>query len=125
MVFETSPIGVHALLDLQGARGLEDIDFVEQILRDAAAAAGATILGAHMHHFGEGFGVTGVVLLAESHMSIHTWPEYDYAAVDIFLCGGANMQAAIDTIEERFEAQVCNTKVIERGEARVSNERAA
>ncbi|WP_128892631.1 adenosylmethionine decarboxylase [Erythrobacter sp. HKB08] len=125
MAFESVPIGVHALLDFHGARGLEDLDFVESILRDAASAAGATILGAHMHHFGEGFGVTGVVLLAESHMSIHTWPEHDYAAVDIFLCGGSNLQAAIEVIEDRFEAQVASTKVIERGEARLSGERAA
>ena len=125
MAFETAPIGVHALLDLHGARGLEDLDFVEGILRDAASAAGATILGAHMHHFGEGFGVTGVVLLAESHMSIHTWPEHHYAAVDIFLCGGSNLQAAIEVIEDRFEAQVASTKVIERGETHAANERAA
>ena len=125
MAFETAPIGVHALLDLHGARGLEDLDFVEGILRDAASAAGATILGAHMHHFGEGFGVTGVVLLAESHMSIHTWPEHHYAAVDIFLCGGSNLQAAIEVIEDRFEAQVASIKVIERGETHAANERAA
>ena len=53
-------------------------------------ATGATILHGHFHHFGPNSGVSGVLVLAESHVSIHTWPERDYAALDIFVCGDCN-----------------------------------
>jgi S-adenosylmethionine decarboxylase len=68
-----------------------DPRLIEQILRAAAAAANARVLGVHLHHFGERMGVTGVALLAESHLSIHTWPESGYAAVDVFTCGDHTM----------------------------------
>ena len=82
--------GSHALLDCYGcdAALLGDAEGLERILREAAQAAGATILAAHFRHFGAGAGVTGVLLLAESHLSIHTWPEDCFAALDIYLCSG-------------------------------------
>ena len=82
--------GTHALLDCYGcdAALLGDAEGLERILREAAQAAGANILAAHFHHFGAGAGVTGVLLLAESHLSIHTWPEHHFAALDIYLCSG-------------------------------------
>jgi S-adenosylmethionine decarboxylase len=55
-----------------------------------------------LHHFGEGAGVTGVALLAESHMSIHTWPDTGFAAIDIFLCGRRDPQLALPVLRERF-----------------------
>ena len=79
--------GNHLLIDLFGCTGLGSIAVVERALRDTVTASGATLLDLRLHGFGEGCGVTGVALLAESHISIHTWPERDYAAVDIFLCG--------------------------------------
>ncbi|MES2058142.1 MAG: adenosylmethionine decarboxylase [Pseudomonadota bacterium] len=79
--------GTHLLVDLFGCTGLDDIDRVEMVLRDTVAAAGTTLLDLRLHSFGTGQGVTGVAMLAESHISIHTWPERDYAAADIFLCG--------------------------------------
>ncbi|WP_311267767.1 adenosylmethionine decarboxylase [Sphingobium sp. WCS2017Hpa-17] len=79
--------GRHLLADLYGCPVLDDVALIETALRAAAESAGATVIGLHLHHFGEGQGVTGVALLAESHMSIHSWPEHGYAAVDIFLCG--------------------------------------
>lgn len=92
-------LGEHVLGDLSGiapAR-LRDVAALETVLRDAATAAGATILGAHMHRFGEG-GVTGVLLLAESHLSIHTWPEHGFAAIDVFMCGDARPFEAAQAI---------------------------
>ena len=67
-------------------------------MREAASLAGATILGAFLHPFGQSFGVTGFLVLAESHISVHTWPEHDYAAFDVFMCGDTEPQAAVDHI---------------------------
>ena len=69
---------------------LTDPELIDRALRDAAEAADATILHSHFHHFGPDGGVSGVLVLAESHISIHTWPERDFAAVDIFMCGACN-----------------------------------
>ena len=100
-------VGTHALIDVRGASHLDDPARIEAILRRAAEAAGATILQAHFHHFGPAMGVTGVLMLAESHISIHTWPETHFAALDIFMCGAARIDLAIAVIEGAFEgAQV-------------------
>jgi S-adenosylmethionine decarboxylase len=91
--------GTHLLADLFGCTGLDDIDQVEVALRAAVTAAGATLLEIRLHSFGAGQGVTGVALLAESHISIHTWPERTYAAIDIFLCGESNdLDAALTAL---------------------------
>lgn len=95
-------VGTHALIDVRGAARLDEPAYVEAILRRAAEAAGATILQAHFHHFGPAMGVTGVLMLAESHISIHTWPETGFAALDIFMCGAARIDLAIGVIEEAF-----------------------
>jgi len=67
-----------------------------------------------MHNFGEGSGVTGVVLLAESHISIHTWPELKYAAVDIFMCGACDPQRAIPVLGEHFLTDTMAVRALER-----------
>ena len=80
--------GKHILLDLWGVtEQTTQLNFVEDVLRKAANACGATILEVKLHSFGENSGLTGVVILAESHMTIHTWPEMDFCAIDIFMCG--------------------------------------
>lgn len=94
--------GGHLLLDLWGASNLTDPEGVESALCDAARASGATILHAHMHQFGEGGGVSGVVVLAESHISIHTWPERSFAAVDIFMCGACDPHLAVPVLRRTF-----------------------
>lgn len=90
-------VGRHLLADLTGiAPGLlADPLQIEQILRQAARAGDATVLAGHFHHFGPQQGVTGVLLLMESHLSVHTWPEHGYAAIDIFMCGEAGADAAL------------------------------
>jgi S-adenosylmethionine decarboxylase len=108
--------GRHLVADLHGCAHLDDLSLVERCLRDAAAAAKATVLDVRLHYFGPGMGVTGVALLAESHISIHSWPEHGYAAIDIFLCGRSHdLEAALAAIAEGLEAERIDRKVIERG----------
>lgn len=95
--------GTHLIIDLWGASRLDEIDHIEVTLRDAVDAAGATLLHIHLHHFTPNGGVSGVAILAESHISIHTWPERDYAALDVFMCGGALPHLAIPVLKRAFE----------------------
>jgi S-adenosylmethionine decarboxylase len=110
------PAGSHLLADLSGieAGRLSDCDELEALLRSAAAAAGARVLHSHFHGFGEGMGVTGVVLLAESHISIHTWPEDGFAAVDIFMCGASRPQIALDVIQAALGPRSCQLNTVRR-----------
>ena len=81
-------LGRHILLELKDCDRslLNDLEALKQVLRAAATECGAEILSDSFHHFSPQ-GVSGVVVIAESHLAIHTWPEYGYAAVDIFTCG--------------------------------------
>ena len=81
--------GTHMIADLYGCSHLDDLALIDAALRDATKAIGATLLDLRLHAFGPEQGITGVALLAESHVSIHTWPEHGYAAVDIFVCGSS------------------------------------
>ena len=94
--------GVHLIIDLYEAEGLDDIDRIEEALRKCVAAAGATLLHIHLHHFEPNGGVSGVAVLAESHISIHSWPEASYAALDVFMCGVAKPEACIPVLREAF-----------------------
>ncbi|MES2258863.1 MAG: adenosylmethionine decarboxylase [Pseudomonadota bacterium] len=110
------PSGTHLLADLAGIAPdrLSDCAAIERLLRAAAAAAGAHVLHSHFHGFGDGLGVTGVVLLAESHISIHTWPEDGFAAADIFMCGAARPQLALDIIQAALAPQACQLHTVLR-----------
>ena len=114
----TAP-GRHGLLDLYGCDEniLRDAARLQTILEQAATAARATVLYRRFHTFGGAGGVTGVLLLAESHISIHTWPEHRYAAADIFLCGHMPAQAARRTIEHGLCARNTRWQSLIRGEA--------
>ncbi|MCC7394193.1 MAG: adenosylmethionine decarboxylase [Sphingomonadaceae bacterium] len=92
--------GRHLIADLDGcAAPLDDLALVEAALRAGVDAAGASLLKITLHHFGPGQGVTGVAILAESHISIHSWPEHQYAAIDIFLCGARHdLDAALGAV---------------------------
>ncbi|MWB76678.1 adenosylmethionine decarboxylase [Pseudooceanicola sp. 216_PA32_1] len=97
--------GTHLLMDLNGARHLTDAGALRDALTAAAQAAGATVLGAHFHSFPDRAGITGVVLLAESHISIHTWPEIGFAAIDIFMCGAAEPHRAAEALRQRLRPE--------------------
>ncbi|NWG46773.1 MAG: adenosylmethionine decarboxylase [Alphaproteobacteria bacterium] len=94
--------GSHLILDMWNAENLDNVEIVERALKDAVTAAGATLLHIHVHQFsGEG-GISGVAVLAESHISVHTWPERGYAAFDIFMCGEAKPALAIPALKAAF-----------------------
>jgi S-adenosylmethionine decarboxylase len=94
--------GSHLIIDLWEAEGLGDRDRIETALIDAVKAAGATLLHIHLHTFEEGGGISGVAVLAESHISVHTWPEKGYAAFDVFMCGDAQPRKALDVFKAAF-----------------------
>ena len=94
--------GSHLIIDLWDAENLDNQNLIEQALKDAVEAAGATLLHIHLHRFTEGGGVSGVAVLAESHISVHTWPERGYAAFDIFMCGGAEPRRALSVLKKAF-----------------------
>ncbi len=105
------------LIDMEGVAvdNLTDIKFIENVLLAACEKANATILNHYFHKFGGEGGVTGVVALAESHMSIHTWPEYGFASIDIFMCGESIPERALQYIEECFSPGSMAVKNIGRG----------
>jgi S-adenosylmethionine decarboxylase len=107
--------GVHLIVDLHGAKGLDDIDLIESTLRRCVDAAGATLLHIHLHHF-QPNGVSGVAVLAESHISVHTWPDLGYAALDVFMCGKANPDACIAILRDAFKAKRVDVDEILRGQ---------
>ncbi len=94
---------------------LNDLSYVKSTLIQAAQAVGATIIGESFHKFSP-IGITGVLAIAESHMCIHTWPEYRYAAVDIFTCGpGFDPDKAAQVLIRGFRSQAPTQKILKRG----------
>lgn len=106
--------GTHLLIDLWGATNLNSTTGIEEVLKEAAIKSGATILYSYMHPF-HPQGVSGVVVLAESHISIHTWPERNFASLDIFMCGDADPYKAIDTLKQYFKPAQVNVSEHKRG----------
>ncbi len=111
--------GKHYLIDLRDCDPeiIKSVDPTREIVLRAAKECGATILDDHFHQF-HPIGVSGVVLIAESHISVHTWPESGFAAVDIFTCGEMKPQVAIDIMREGFRAKETSMsmKVVVRGQ---------
>ena len=109
--------GAHVILDLYGVcpELLQNDTRLSDIMQEAAGNSDATILHSHFHHFGPGFGVTGVMILAESHISIHTWPEKNYASVDIFMCGKCDPRLAAAHLQKALFAEYYTENVIYRG----------
>ncbi len=109
-------LGKHLLLELKGCdkEVLDDLSFLRDALLAAASECGATILGESFHRFSPQ-GVSGVVIIAESHLFIHTWPEYGYAAADIFTCG--------DSVQPERAAQVLTRKLSSKNHSMVEMRR--
>ncbi|AZR73817.1 S-adenosylmethionine decarboxylase proenzyme [Anoxybacter fermentans] len=110
-------LGRHVLLEAYGCNVelLDNVKSVEKIMIDAALSAGAEIREVAFHKFSPQ-GVSGVVVISESHLTIHTWPELGYAAIDVFTCGeSVNPWDAVDYIIEKFEAESVTANEVKRG----------
>jgi S-adenosylmethionine decarboxylase len=108
--------GTHLIIDVLDGERLDDLAHVEKALIGCVEAAGATLLHIHLHHFTPNGGISGVAILAESHISIHTWPERGYAALDVFMCGAARPHQAIGVLEEAFRPRSLRVAEHLRGE---------
>ncbi len=94
---------------------LNDLTQLEQFLNESVSKAGATIVSSKVHNYNPQ-GVSGVVVIAESHLSIHTWPEYSYAAVDFFTCGDTvDPYKAFEYMKEMLESKTATVKELKRG----------
>jgi S-adenosylmethionine decarboxylase len=107
--------GTHLILDLWQAHNLDDLNLMETAMRQAVIEAGATLLHIHLHHFTPNGGISGVAVLAESHISVHTWPEKGYAAFDVFMCGEAKPERCINVFREAFSPERISVNEILRG----------
>jgi len=107
--------GVHLIIDLFGATRLNEIAFIEKTMRECVDASGATLLHIHLHPF-EPNGVSGVAVLAESHISVHTWPDDGYAAFDVFMCGDTRPEVCADILKGAFSAERITVKELLRGD---------
>jgi spermidine synthase len=114
---QVGPVGRHLVLDYWDCEAelLDDKGALIQIINDAAEAAGAQVLSTEAHQF-DGQGVTAVSVLAESHISIHTWPEFKYAGVDIYTCGVCDPMLAHALIKERLASSRVKLVELRRGE---------
>ena len=107
--------GIHLLIELWHARHLTDSSRIREILIKSIERCGATLLGIDLHIFSPNGGISGVAILQESHMSIHTWPEYEYAAIDIFVCGTIDPYLAMPILEQGFQPKRTEIQEIKRG----------
>jgi S-adenosylmethionine decarboxylase len=109
-------LGRHLLLELYGcpAAVLKDGKQLEQDLRSAAEAMGATVVTSNFHQFSP-YGISGVVIIKESHLTLHTWPEYGYAAVDIFTCGKIDLKRGLDYLSSALRAERREWAIHQRG----------
>lgn len=112
-------LGKHVLAEFYDCEAdfLNDADFLKALLNEAAHISGATILGSHFHSFSP-VGASGVVIIMESHFSIHTWPEYQYAAVDFFTCSpDMKYDLAYKLIAKALKSDKHTFQIHNRGEA--------
>jgi S-adenosylmethionine decarboxylase len=106
--------GTHLIVDLWDGEGFNDQSLIEATLRDCIEISGATLLHFHMHQF-EPDGISGVAVLAESHISFHSWPERGFMALDIFMCGNTDPYKAIPVLKAAFKPQKVQLNDLKRG----------
>ena len=94
--------GTHLIVDLYGAKRLDDLKLIKETLRRCVEAAGASLLHVHVHRFADNGGVSGVAVLAEGHLSIHSWPDKGSVALDVFMGRDAKPELAIDVAKQAF-----------------------
>lgn len=114
---EMPALGSHLLVELYGcdSKLLEEELYVGSVMREAAVESKATVVAQSFHEF-KPYGVSGAVIIQESHYTIHTWPEHRYAAVDLFYCGGTVLvHKAVDVLNDRFKPERIKFLVVRRG----------
>lgn len=114
---EMPSLGSHLLVELYGCDGetLKREELVGEVMRQAAVESEATVVAQSFHEF-RPYGVSGAVIIQESHYTIHTWPEHGYAAVDLFYCGGTVMvHRAVEVLQEQFKPSRIKFLVVRRG----------
>jgi len=114
---EVVALGKHILADLYNCetRLLNDIDYIRNIMLEAAIQANCTIVSEHFHEFSP-WGISGVIVIQESHLTIHIWPEYAYAAIDLFTCGeSAQPWKAFNYLKQKLESDKNTFRDIARG----------
>jgi S-adenosylmethionine decarboxylase len=116
--------GNHLIIEVENGHGLDDEARIQQAFRDCVTECGATLLHIHTHKFSPQ-GVSGVAVLAESHISVHTWPEIGYGAFDVFMCGDAEPWRAVDVLKQAFSTDRVHVKELRRGEGLVTETAAA
>jgi len=110
--------GTHLIIDLWGAKDLDCLERMEAAMRACVEECNATLLHIHLHHFTPNGGISGVAVLAESHISVHTWPEKDYAAFDVFMCGDSNPHRAVAILGRYFRPSRSEVVEERRGKIR-------
>ncbi len=110
--------GTHLIIEVVDGTGLDDEARIQQAFRDCVTTCGATLLHIHTHKFSPQ-GVSGVAVLAESHISVHTWPEIGYGAFDVFMCGEAEPWRAVEVLRRAFDAGEMRVRELLRGEGLV------
>ena len=111
--------GTHLIIEVVNGHGLDDEDRIQRAFRDCVDTCGATLLHIHTHKFSPQ-GVSGVAVLAESHISVHTWPEIGYGAFDVFMCGDARPWLAVGVLQAAFGTADVRVTELKRGEGVVS-----
>ena len=112
---DATGIGRHAVCEFWGATNLDSVERAEHALRAAAVAGQVTLIDVFVHRFSP-HGVSGVAVIAESHLAIHTWPELGYVAADLFTCGQhVDMEAIIGVLRDSFEAEQVDVRFLRRG----------
>ena len=106
--------GIHLILDLWGAQNLNSMSKIKKLLTESVKACGATLLKTELHQFSPQ-GISGIAVIAESHISIHTWPEKGYAAMDIFTCGKVDPYRALVIIKKILQPERVEMIEIKRG----------
>ena len=116
--------GTHLIIEVVNGHGLDDEARIQKAFRDCVDECGATLLHIHTHKFSPQ-GVSGVAVLAESHISVHTWPEIGYGAFDVFMCGDAQPWRAVGVLRRAFGTDDVRVTELLRGDGLVCDQAAA
>jgi len=107
--------GMHLIIDLWEATHLDNLKIIENALHECITACEATLLHLHLHRFEPSGGISGIAVLAESHMSIHSWPEKKYAAIDLFMCGNSQPFLSLPILKRIFQPKYISLNEQMRG----------